>query len=108
MRGVVTAVDGTTLTVHSSSGSSDRLTVPATARVSTTASASTAALVAGSCVGAIGPRSSSGTVQARSLLIEPAATSGCFTGGSGVGGFGGGGFGGFGGGGDSGGSTVTS
>jgi len=100
VRGVVTAMDGTTMTVRATTGSSASLTVPATARVSITAGGSTSDLVAGSCVAAIGPRSSSGTVQARSLLIEPAGDSGCFTGGSGFGGFGGDG--------GSGGSTVTS
>jgi hypothetical protein len=98
-------VAGTAVTVQASNGSSASLTVPATARISTTASGSSADLVAGSCVAAIGPRGASGTVEARALLIEPAAASGCFTGGSG---FGGGGFGGFGGGGVSGGSTITS
>ena len=96
VRGVVTAVNGTTVTVRATSGASASLTVPTTARVSTTVTGSTGDLVAGSCVAAIGPRSSSGTVQARSLLIEPAGASGCFTGGSGFGGFGGGGFGGVG------------
>jgi len=108
VRGVVTAMDGTTVTVQATTGSSESLTVPTTARVSTTASGSTADLVAGACVAAVGPRNSSGTVDARSLLIEPADASGCFIGGGGFGGFGGGGFGGFGGGGDSGGTTTTS
>ncbi len=105
VRGVVTAVEGDTVTVRASSGSSASLTVPATAKVSSTASGSSADLVAGACVAAIGPRNSSGTVQASALLIEPDAPTGCFTGGSGFGGFGGGGFGGAG---DAGGSTITS
>ncbi len=100
MRGVVTAVDGATLTVRATTGSSQTLTVPTTARISTTAGGSTSDLVAGSCVAAIGPRGTSGTVQARSLLIEPAGASGCFTGGGGFGGFGGGGY--------PGGTTTTS
>ena len=108
VRGVVTAVDGTTVTVQPTTGSSESLTVPSTARISITASGSTSDLVAGACVAAVGPRSSSGTVQAHSLLIEPDSGSGCFAGGGGFGGFGGGGFGGYGGGGGSGGSAITS
>jgi hypothetical protein len=105
VRGVVTAVSGSAVTVTPSSGSTQAITVPGTATVSTTTSGSTSDLVAGACVAAVGPRSSSGTVDASSLLLQPAGPSGCFSGGSGFGGYGGGGFGGFAGGG--GGSTTT-
>jgi hypothetical protein len=112
VRGVVTAVNAGTVTVQPSSGSSQDITVPSTATVATTTPGSTSDLVSGTCVAAIGPTSSSGTVTASSLLVEPAGPSGCFTGGSGFGGFGGGGFGGFGGfggsGGGGGGTTTTS
>jgi len=105
VRGVVTAVSGGVVTVQPTGGSSQGITVPSTASVSTTTAGSVSDLTSGTCVAAIGPKSSSGVVTASSLLIEPAGPSGCFTGGSGFGGFGGGGFGGFGGGG--GGTTTT-
>jgi hypothetical protein len=109
VRGVVTAVNAGAVTVQPSSGASQDITVPSTATVATTTPGSTSDLVFGTCVAAIGPMSSSGTVTASSLLVEPAGPSGCFTGGSGFGGFGGGGFGGFGGsGGGGGGITTTS
>ncbi|MGD1054266.1 MAG: hypothetical protein ABR950_10640 [Candidatus Dormibacteria bacterium] len=109
VRGVVTAVSDGAVTVLPSGGSSQGITVPSTATVSTTTTGATSDLVSGSCVAAVGPRSSSGVVTASSLLIEPAGPSGCFTGGSGFGGFGGGGFGGggFGGSGGGGGGTTT-
>jgi hypothetical protein len=105
VRGAVTTVSGSAVTVQPTSGSSQSITVPSTATVSTTTTGSTSDLVSGACVAAVGPKSSSGTVTAGSLLIEPAGPSGCFTGGSGFGGFGGGGFGGFGG--QGGGGTTT-
>ena len=104
LRGVVTAVSGTAVTVQPSSGSGQGIMVPSTASVSTTTTGSASDLVSGACVAAVGTRSSS-VVTASSLLIEPTGPSGCFTGGSGFGGLGGGGFGGFGGGG--GGTTTT-
>jgi hypothetical protein len=107
VRGVVTAVNGGAVTVQPSSGSSQGITVPSTATVATTTAGSVSDLVSGTCVAAIGPSSSSGTVTASSLLIEPPGPSGCFTGGSGFGGFGGGGFGGFGSGGSGGGGGGT-
>jgi len=105
VRGVVTAVNAGAVTIQPSSGSSQGITVPSTATVATTIPGSTSDLVSGTCVAAIGPKTSSGTVTASSLLIEPTGPSGCFTGGSGFGGFGGGGFGGFGG--QGGGTTTT-
>jgi hypothetical protein len=107
VRGLVTAVNGGAVTVQPTSGSGQEITVPSTARVSTTSIGSASDLVTGACVAAVGPRSSSGTVNASSLLIEPAGPSGCFTGGSGFGGYGGGGFGGFGGFGGGGGTTTS-
>jgi len=105
VRGMVTAVSGAAVTVQETSGISEGVTLPTTARVSTSTPGSPSDLVAGACVAAIGPRGSSGTVTARSLLIEPTGPSGCFTGSSGFGGYGGGGFGGFGGAGS--GTTTT-
>ena len=102
VRGVVTAVSGTAVTVQETGGSTPSITVPSTAQVSTTTTGSTSDLVKGACVAAVGAPASSGTVSARSLLIEPSGSSGCFTGG-----FGPGGFGGFGGSGGGGGGTTT-
>lgn len=104
VRGMVTAVNVTAVTVQSAHGTTQTITVPTTVRVSTTSQGSASDLVQGACVAAIGPKATSGTVTARSLVIEPAGPSGCFTGGSSFGGFGGGGFGGGGGGG----TTTTS
>ena len=103
-RGEVTAVSGTSVTVRATDGSSSTITVPTTVQVAVSAPATFADLAVGDCVLATGPRSTSGTVAARSLNIVPAGPSGCFTG-RGLGGFGGGrgGFGGGGGGGAGGG-----
>jgi hypothetical protein len=89
VRGMVTAVNVTAVTVQETSGTSQTITVPTTVKVSTTTTGSTSDLVQGACVAAIGAKDSSGAVTARSLMIEPAGPSGCFTGGSGFGGFGG-------------------
>jgi len=107
VRGVVTAVSGTAVTVQETGGTTPSITVPSSAQVSTTTTGSTSDLVKGACVAAVGAPASSGTVSARSLLIEPSGPSGCFTGGFGSGGFGGGGYGGFGGSGGGGGGTTT-
>jgi hypothetical protein len=107
VRGVVTAVSGTAVTVQETGGTTPSITVPSSAQVSTTTTGSTSDLVKGACVAAVGAPASSGTVGARSLLIEPSGPSGCFTGGFGSGGFGGGGYGGFGGFGGAGGGTTT-
>jgi hypothetical protein len=96
VRGVVTAVSGAAVTVQETGGTTPSITVPSSAQVSTTTTGSTSDLVKGACVAAVGAPAASGTVSARSLLIEPSGPSGCFTGGFGSGGYGG--FGGFGGG----------
>lgn len=91
--GLVTAVDGTTVTVQDQSGGTTTVTVPTTVRVSRINVVEASALQTGDCVAATGQKSASGVVQAGSLTIVPAGPSGCFTGGAG----GRGGFGGFGG-----------
>jgi hypothetical protein len=91
VRGVVTAVSGTAVAVQETGGITPSITVPSSAQVSTTTTGSTSDLVKGACVAAVGAPASSGTVSARSLLIEPSGPSGCFTGGFGFGGSGGGG-----------------
>lgn len=88
--GLVTAVDGTSMTVQDQNGGSTTVTVPTTVRVSRVNTVDSSALQTGDCVAATGQKSSSGVVQARSLTIVPAGPSGCFTGGAGgFGGFGG-------------------
>jgi hypothetical protein len=113
VRGEVTGVSGTSVSVLTAGGTSTTITVPTTARISVTGSAAVSDLAVGDCVLATGSKSSSGVVTARSLSIVPAGPSGCFTGGfggfrGGAGGGGGGGFGGggFGGGGGEGGAGA--
>ena len=108
VRGEVTGVNGTSVTVLTAGGTSTTITVPTTARIAVTNSAAASDLAVGDCVLATGSRSSAGVVTARNLSIVPAGPSGCFTGGGGgFGGFGGGGGGGgFGGGGASGGGGA--
>lgn len=101
VRGLVTLVSGTTVTVHDPRGGSGSVTVPTTVRVTTSSTGSTADLALGQCVLAVGSKDSAGVVSATGLSIVPAGPSGCFTGGNGRGlggGFGGGGFAGSGGG----------
>jgi hypothetical protein len=95
VRGAVTAVVGTAVTVVTPQGTSQTLTVPTTVRVTMTSVGSASDLTQGVCVLALGPKGSSGTVAARALSIVPPGPSGCFTGAGGLGaafgGFGGGG-----------------
>lgn len=104
VRGTVSAVAGTSVTVQPPSGAAVTITVPTTVPVTIAQAVQASALDTGECLVAAGARSASGTVTAQSITIVPAGPSGCF---SGRGGFGGGfgGFGGFGGGG--GGSTSV-
>jgi len=105
--GEVTAVSGSAVTVLSATGAtgttgttSQTISVPSAATVTKTGTASLSDLQTGQCLTAVGPKDSSGNVQASSLVISPAGPSGtCNTR---VGRGGGGGFGGFGGGGGSG------
>lgn len=91
--GEVTAVAGTSITIQPSTGAAQMVTIPTTATVSRSATASSADLALHQCLQATGPRDAAGKVTARTVAIVPAGPSGCFTGGRG------GGFGGFGGGG---------
>jgi len=105
--GLVTGVDGTSVTVQDTSASggatTTTITVPTTVRVSRVDTVDSSALQTGECVTAAGQKDSSGALQARSLTIVPAGPSGCTAGG----GFGGGRFGGGGGGFPGGGGTGT-
>lgn len=96
--GLVTAVNGTSVTVQETTNgttTSTTITVPTTVRVSRIDTVDASALQTGECVVAVGKKDSSGTVQARALTIVPAGPNGCTTGGGGF--FGGGRFGGGGG-----------
>jgi hypothetical protein len=99
-RGLVKSVTGTSVTLTETSGTTTTtvtIDVPTTVKVTTSSLVQSSALQTGQCLTALGTKSSSGTVAARSLTITPAGANGC-TAGFGRGGFGGGG-GGFGGGG---------
>jgi hypothetical protein len=101
VRGVVTAVSGTSVTVRSATGTTESIVLSTSASVSSTTAGTAADLVDGVCVTAVGPRSSSGNVTAQSLVVEAAGPSGCPRArGGGFGGSGGGGF-------DSGGGGLT-
>lgn len=99
VRGQVTGVSGTSVTVLPRTGTSSTITVPTTVHVTVVDSASTSDLSVGDCVLATGQKNSAGVVTARSLTIAPAGANGCFSGGGGFGRFGGGGAGAGGGGG---------
>ena len=90
--GEVTAASGVSITVLTTTGGSQTITVPTTAAVTTTVVISPTALQTGECLRATGARDATGTVQATSITITPAGPSGtCVTGFGGRGG--GGGFG---------------
>jgi hypothetical protein len=97
IRGLVTGVSGTQVTVQDSSGASQEASVPTTVRVNLISSATPSDLALHECIRAAGSNAA-GAVTATSLTIVPAGPSGCFSGGRGFfGGGGGGGGGGFGG-----------
>ena len=90
VRGQVTAVNGTSITVKTPSGTSETVTVPTTATVTKSTVVDASALQVNDCVLASGTRDSSGNIaSARSVSIVPAGANGCSFGGRG--GFGGGG-----------------
>lgn len=80
--GLVTAVNGTAVTLQEQNGTNVTVTVPTTVRVSKANTVDSSALQTGECVAAAGQKNSSGVVQARSLTIVPAGPSGCFSGGA--------------------------
>jgi hypothetical protein len=94
--GLVSAVAGTTITVTSTAGATQSATVPTTLSVTESSPGTAADLTVDSCVRAVGPKNSSGAVQATALTIQPTDSTGACTF-TRAGGFGGGGFGGFGG-----------
>lgn len=90
--GSITAAAPTSITVQTSAGSAT-ITVPTTARITLVSAAADSDISVGDCVSAIGPRSATGTVTARTITIVPSGPNGCSTraGGGFGGGFGGGG-----------------
>jgi hypothetical protein len=87
--GEVTAASGTSVTVKTASGGTQKITVAAAATITATSEVTPAALQNGQCIRANGPRDSAGNVQATSVTITPAGPSGTCTAGAGRGGFGG-------------------
>jgi len=87
VRGKLTSVSGTTLTVQPETGAPVTVVVPSGTQVTRLVTSSTARLAVGECVTATGQRDSSGTVKASTILISAPGANGCTRGG----GFGGGG-----------------
>ncbi|MFF1530662.1 hypothetical protein [Cellulomonas sp. NPDC058312] len=77
--GLVTAVDGSTITVDSD-GTSATITVDDATTYTTTVAADSGALTVGRCVTAQGEADSSGQVAATVLLVSDAGEDGCTTG----------------------------
>jgi len=95
VRGQVTAVSGTTVTIKDSTGASQSVTVPTTVVVSVSTPVTSSALALHECLNANGSKDSAGTVTARTVRISPLGSNGtCSTGRFGGGRFGGGGGGG--------------
>jgi hypothetical protein len=79
--GEVQSATGTSITVVTATSGSQTITVPTTANVTKTSSASSADLRTGECLRANGQRNSAGDIQATSITISPAGPSGtCATG----------------------------
>jgi Domain of unknown function (DUF5666) len=90
VRGKVTAVSGTTITVQPQTGDPVTVLAPSTARFTRLVTSTSARLATGECVTVTGQRESSGTVKARNILISAPTANGCVRAG-GAGGGGGGG-----------------
>jgi hypothetical protein len=90
VRGKVSAVSGNVVTVQPDTGAAVTVTVPSTVSVTRLVNSTTARLAVGECVTATGQRTSSGTVQARNILISAPGPNGCTRAGGIGGGFGGG------------------
>jgi hypothetical protein len=87
VRGKLTNVSGSTMTVQPQTGNPVTVTVSSSTTVTRLVTSSSARLAVGECVTANGQRDSSGTVKARSILISAPGANGCTR----AGGFGGGG-----------------
>jgi hypothetical protein len=92
--GLVTAVDGSTITVETTdqdgTTTSETVTVDDSTTYTTTVDADSSAIAVGLCVTAQGESDDSGQVAATSLALSEAGDEGCSTGFGGQGGFGGG------------------
>jgi hypothetical protein len=77
VRGKVSSVSGTAVTVEQDTGGPVTVTVPSTARITRTVSSTTARLAVGECITATGQRDPSGTVKARALVISAPGPNGC-------------------------------
>jgi DUF4097 and DUF4098 domain-containing protein YvlB len=88
--GLVTTVNGTSVTVKQASGSITTVTVPTTIAVNESQAASASDLVVDDCLLARGQKNAAGVVAATALTIEPATSNGTCTvvGRGGFGGFG--------------------
>ena len=86
VRGKLTNVSGSTMTVQPQTGSPVTVAVSSSTTVTRLVTSSAARLAVGECVMAAGQRDSSGTVKARSILISAPGPNGCTR----AGGFGGG------------------
>jgi hypothetical protein len=79
--GVVTSVNGTSVTLLTQANGSQTINVPTTAAVTQSSVASASALQVGQCLRATGSRDSAGNVQATALTITPPGPGGtCTTG----------------------------
>lgn len=86
VRGKLTNVSGSTMTVQPDTGSPVTVVVNSSTTVTRLVTSSSARLAVGECVTATGQRDSSGAVKARSILISAPGPNGCTR----AGGFGGG------------------
>lgn len=87
VRGKLTNVSGSTMTVQPETGSPVTVTVSSSTTVTRLVTSTTARIAVGECVTANGQRDSSGTVKARTILISAPGANGCgFAGGFGAGG----------------------
>lgn len=77
VRGKVTAVSGSSLTVQPATGSPVTVDVTSTTRITRIELGATTQLAVGQCVTASGQRDATGAVQARQLTIFPAGPAGC-------------------------------
>jgi len=77
VRGKVTAVSGSSLTVQPATGSPVTVDVTSTTRITRIELGATTQLAVGQCVTASGQRDATGAVQARQITIFPAGPAGC-------------------------------
>jgi hypothetical protein len=86
VRGKLTAVNGSTLTVQPQTGNPVTVMLTSSTTVTRLVTSSTARIAVGECVTANGSKDSSGAVKARTVLISPPGANGSCTFGGGGGG----------------------